>query len=98
MGVLLRIIAIDPVDARRLEQNIGLELQRTLRRRGVGRDKRAAGASGQNHDPPFFQMSTSATPNVRFRYAIHTDRGQQSGLGADQLQRVLQGQSIHHRG
>ena len=98
MRVLLRVVAVDAVDARGLEQDVGLQLQGPLGGGGVGGDERAAGAGGQDDDPALLQVAASAAADVRLGHAVHADGGQQPRLAAQRLQRVLQGQAVDHRG
>jgi len=83
---------------RGLHQDVGLELQSTLGRGGIGRHKRTAGAGGEDHDAALLQVPSRAPPNVRLGHAVHANRREESRFDSQRFDGVLQGQAIDHRG
>ncbi len=59
--VFLGVIAVNAVDSRRLENDIGVQLQTSIGSGGVGRHERRPRSGGKDDDPPLFQMTDSST-------------------------------------
>lgn len=94
----LRVGRVDAVDLGGLEEGVGIDLGGTERRTRIGREKRIAGAAGENHDRPLREKFAGATGvkgggNLRHLLGSHHD-----GSRADTLKRVLDGQGVDNRG
>ena len=96
-GVLLGIGRVDPVDVGGLEDHFGFDLERAKHAGRVGREKRVAGAAGEDDEPPFLQVARGATTDVRLGDRFHADRGHDPGIDADALQHVLEREGVDHR-
>ena len=62
--IFFGVFAVDAVHACGLHQDVGTQFEGFLRRSGIGRDKRRAGAAGENNDTPFFQVSFRAPADI----------------------------------
>ena len=94
VGVFLWIFAVDAIDARRLEDDIGIQFQSALGGGSVRGDKWATGACCQNDDALLLQMPDRTTSNKRLGNPIHSNRRHHACRAADHLQGILQSQSV----
>src|SRR5580658_8467971 len=58
---------VDPLDLRRLEEGVGVNLHGAKRRSGVGREVRVAGPAGEDDDPTLLEVAYRPPADVRLR-------------------------------
>ncbi len=75
----------------------GVDLQRPQGRRGIGGEKRVAGAGGEDHDPALLQVPHRTAADVGLGDLLDVYRRHHPGVLADLLQRVLERERIEHR-
>src|SRR6185437_14295722 len=63
--ILFRVGGIDALDARRLDDDVRLDLNGPQYRRGVGGEVWIAGAGGEDDGTPFLEMAHGAAADVR---------------------------------
>ena len=97
IGVRHRVFVVDAVDLGRLEQDLGVDLDRAQGGGGVGREVRVAGAGHEERDAALLEVADGAPPDVRLGDLVHRDRGHDPGRDAGPLERVLEGQAVHDR-
>ena len=97
-GVDDRIGRVDTVDLRPLQQRVGVDLERTLGRAGIGGEVRHAQPGGEDHDATLLEVPDRAQRHERLGHLRHRDRRLDAGRHVDLLQGVLQGQGVHDRG
>ena len=99
LGVRVRhgVPVVDAVDLGRLEQDLGVDLDGAQRGGRVGREVRVAGAGHEDRDPALLEVADGAAADVRLGDLVHRDRGHDPGRDAGPLERVLEGQAVHHR-
>src|SRR5579862_1427819 len=96
--VLVRVAVVDAADAvLRHEDCVGADLERTQRRRRVGREEGVAGAGGKDDDAPLLEMPDRAAPDIRLRNLAHLERRLHARLRARAFERVLQRERIEQR-
>ena len=96
--VLQRIGRIDAVHFRRLQHDVDAHLAPAQRRGRVGREKRVAGARGEDDDPVLLEVAQRAAADVRLGDLVDPQRRLHSRFDAGATQRVLQRERIHKRG
>ena len=60
-------------------------------------EKRVAGTRRKDGDPPLFQMTDRATPDVILTDLVDLQRRHDAGMGADALESILESQRIDDR-
>lgn len=98
LGVLLGVPVVDPVDLGRLVEGIRTDLHRPQRGRRVGGEVGVARPGREDHDPPLLEVPDRPAPNVGLGHLGHLDGGLNAGRSPTLLERVLQGQRVHHGG
>ena len=93
--VLDRVVVVDAVDLGRLEQQVGLDLDRAQARGGVGREERIAGAGGEDRHAALLEVPHRATADVVLADLVDAHRGHDADLHAEALERVLQRERVH---
>src|SRR3989344_990188 len=96
--ILLGIGIIHAVDARRLEEHVGVDLAGPERGAGVGGKIWVAGAGDENDAAALFEVSDRASPDEVLGHLMHLDGGLDPGHDADFLEGILERQSIDDRG
>ena len=96
MGVRARIVRVHSVDGLGHQQHVGLDLQRALRRGGVGREVGHAHAGAEDHDATLLQVTFGAQRDVRLRDLAHVDGGLDTRGDTLLLEEVLEGEAVHH--
>src|SRR3569833_2248361 len=89
--VALRIIRIDTVHLRCLQKDVGIDLNGAQGRRGIRSKERIAGAGREDLDTPFLQMPDGAAADVVLTDLVYADRGHDTRVAPETLERVLQG-------
>ena len=99
VGVELGVGAVDAVDARvgALAEQLGPDLGRPQRRRGVGGEERVAHAGGEDDDAALLEVADGPAPDVGLGHLGHVQRAQHPGGLALLLEGVLEGQGVDHR-
>ncbi len=98
VGVHLGVPGVDPGDLGRLVEGVRTDLHGPEGRRRVGREVRIPRPAGKNHDPPLLEMPDRPPPDVGLGHLGHLDGGLNAGRSPTLLERVLQGQRVHHGG
>ena len=98
LRVLHGIGGVDAVDLGRLEDDLGLDLEGPERRRGVGREVRAAEAGAEDDDPALLQVPDDPAADERLGHGLDLDGRDVPGDDALLLQGVLEGDPVHDRG
>ena len=93
---LIRIV--DAVDLGRLEEDVGVDLDRTQTRGGIGREEGIARARAENHDTTLLEMADRAPANVILANLVDAQRRHDPRIGAEALERVLHRERIDHGG
>ena len=70
----LRVGGVDAVDLGRLEHDLDAHLHAAQRRRGIGGEKRIAGAGGENHDLALFQVAHRLAADVGLDHLLDVER------------------------
>ena len=92
-----RVALVNPLDLRRLEERVGVDLHRAEGRRGVGREVRVASAGREDDEPTLLEMPHRAPSNVRLGDLTDLHRRLHARGDAGALERVLQCEGVHHR-
>ena len=95
VGMRHRVLVVDAVDLRRLEQDFGVDLDGTKRGGRVGREVRVAGAGDEQGDASLLEVTDRASADVRLGDLVHRDRGHDPGRDAGPLEGVLERQAVH---
>src|ERR1017187_1219430 len=98
VGELQRIAIVDAIDARSLDDHVGLDLERAQGGGGVGGKVRVGGASGENGDAALFQVADGAAADVRFGPRPHLDGSHHASRDADLLESVGERQRVDDGG
>ena len=93
-----RVFVVYAVDLGRLEQDLGVDLDRAQGGRRVGREVGIAGAGHEHDDAALLEVPDRAAADVRLGDLVHGDRGHDPGRDARALERVLEGEAVHDRG
>ena len=99
VAVLLRIGGVDALDAVLGHQDdLGVDLVRAQRGRGVGGEERVAGAGREDHDAVLLEVAHRAAADVGLGDLGDGDRRLHARVDALVLERVLQRQRVEHGG
>ena len=79
-----------------LAQQLGADLGRPQRSRGVSGEERVAHAGGEDHDAALLEVPDGPAPDVGLGHLGHGQRAQHPGGLALLLERVLQRQRVDH--
>src|SRR5882757_1066747 len=93
-----RIVGIDTVHLGRLQEHVGVDFDRTQRRRRIGGEEGIAGAGGEYHHPPFLEMTHSPPADVVLADLVDTNGRHDARVHSQSLERVLHGKRIHDGG
>jgi len=92
--VLFRILAVDPVDAGRLEKDIDAEFAGEQGGRRVGRDEGPARPAGEDHDAAHLEVAGASAADVRLGDPVHADGGHEPGFAPEMFQHVLNRKAV----
>jgi hypothetical protein len=96
-GHFFRVGVINPVHARGLQDDVGLDFHGAQGGGGVRRKIRIAGARGENHDAAFFEVTHGPAADEGLGHLRHVNRAQEARDHALLFQSVLQGEAVDHR-
>ena len=80
----------------RLEHRIAIGFERPQRAGRVGREERAAGAAGEDHDLPGFERPDRLFTVESRRDGFHPDRALYDRLDPGGAEEITQAQRVHH--
>ena len=89
LRILDRIRRIHAVDLRRLDQDVGADLDGAQAGRRVGREERIAGAGREDRDAPLLEVAHGAAANVVLADLVDLQRRHDAHAGTLALERVL---------
>src|SRR5205085_535573 len=89
-GVFDGVGRVDPLDLRRLQDNVGLYLKRAQGRGRVGREVRVACPGGEDDDAPLLYVAYGAAAYEGLGDLRDVDGGEDARVDADFFERVLQ--------
>src|SRR5580704_7379504 len=95
--IALRVRRIDSVNLRRLHNEIAGKLGAAQGRAGIGCKEWIAGAAGENHDPALAKMMQCRLARIRLAERGHWQSRESSRRLALLLDRIFEGERIHHR-
>ena len=96
--MLDRVLVVYPIHLGGLEHHIGVDLSGAQGRRGVGGEKRIAGAGGEDHHPPLLHVANGLAADVGLRHLLHRDGALHPGGHPSPLQAILERDRVHHGG
>src|SRR4029079_4454372 len=86
---------VDTVDFGRLEQDLGVDLDRAKGGGRVGREVRVARAGHEDRDAALLEMADGPSADVWLRDLVHGDRRHDTRRDTDRLERILQRKAVH---
>ena len=96
-GSLLGIGGVDAFDARRLDDDVRLDLDGAQHGGRVGGKVRIARAGGKDDGPTLLEMADGAAADVRLGQLLHADGRHDARVDALPLEDVLHGQRVDDR-
>ncbi len=97
VGVLLRVVVVDTVDALGHQHDLGRDLKCPLRGGGVGGEVRRAETGTEDDDPALLEVPDRSARYVRLGDLAHRDGGLNARLDPALLEEVLERQAVHDR-
>ena len=98
IAVLLRILVVDAVHLRGLEQQVGADLDRAQRRARIGGEERRTHAGGENADAALLEVADRAAADVVLAHLVDLDRAHHARVGADHSPARPASQRVDHGG
>ncbi len=99
VSVLARVDVVDALHVVLGHQyRLRVDLERSQRGGGVGREERVARAGGEDHDAALLEVAHRAPPDVGLRDLLDRDRGQHARVRRLVLERVLQRKCVQDGG
>ncbi len=95
--MLHRVFVVNPVDLRRLEQDVGINLGRPQGRGAVGGEEGVARPGNEDHHPALLQVPQGATTDKRLGHRGEVDGAEHPGRLAKLLEHLLERQAVDHR-
>ena len=94
--VLVWVLGIDTVHLGGLDQQVGVDLHRPERRGRIGSEIRVARATTDNHRTSLLKVSDRTKTDIWLGNRTHLDSSLHAGDNPHTLQRIGQGESVHH--
>ena len=96
LGVVNGVSLVDPLDLGGFEERIGMDLHGTEGRRRIGREVGVPRSCREDDDAPLLEVPNGTTADVGFGDLTDLERRLDPSRHPGPLQRVLQGQAVHH--